>query len=188
MGTGLEMGECLTSCVVGHVLNWEGVVVMADMYVPTTNAWHVSRPTVTTGSSSLIYFFMRRRCAISPCLHTDDNYSIEFPNIDESHKVVVRNSSLLFELFRSAHCRPLFREATLLLLSWRLPTISSSPSRWSISSRDGEQMLKGIRGKNWTEFLTFIILFVSTNSIVTKVITYSISTGILTRLVFNTHL
>ena len=41
---------------------------------------------------------------------------------------------------------------------------------------------------NWTKFLKFILLFVSTNSLVNKIITYSVSTGIITRLVFNLHL
>ena len=35
---------------------------------------------------------------------------------------------------------------------------------------------------------TFTMLFVSTNSIVSKIITYSVSTGIITRFVFNRHL
>ena len=103
MRTGLEMGECLTSCVVAHVLNWEGVVVMAETYVPTTNAWHVSRPMVTAASSCMKSIFMKRRCVISPC---HGNSSIEFIEIDEFHKVTVRNPSLLFQLFQKRSMSP----------------------------------------------------------------------------------
>ena len=142
MRAALEMCECLTSCVVAHVLNWEGVVVMAETYVPTINAWHVSRPTVTTVSSCLKSFFVRRRWVISPC---HGNYSIEFTKIDEFHKISVRNLSLLLELVQSDQC-PVFREAILLVLPWRQPTMSSSPSLWSISSRNRKQLWKGIGG------------------------------------------
>ena len=83
-----------------HMLNWEGVVVMVEMYGPTINAWHVSRPTVTTVSSCLKSFFVRRRCVISPC---HSNYNIEFTEIDEFHKIMVRNLSLLFELFQASN-------------------------------------------------------------------------------------
>ena len=103
MRTALEMCKCLMSCEVAHVLNWEGVVVMAETYVPTINVWHVSRPTVTTVSSCLKSFFVSRRCVISAC---HGNYSIEFTEIGGFHKISVRNLSLLFELFQSGQCRP----------------------------------------------------------------------------------
>ena len=106
MPTGLGMSECLTSRVVVSGVEFEGYS-------------HCGRG-------------VRSYHQCMTC--TDGNCRIKFP--DELHKITVRkrNPPLLFEPFQSAHCCYLFSETIVVLLAWRPPMISSSPSLWSISS------------------------------------------------------
>ena len=86
MRTGLEMGECLTSC---------GVVSRVHLRGCSRNGYEVR--TYHQGMT---------------CLQTDGDYRIKFPETNTFHKISVRNPSLLFKLIQSAHCRCLFRDTT----------------------------------------------------------------------------
>ena len=138
-----------------HVLNSKGIAFVAETYVATTNAWRV--PTAIAESGSLMKL-IRSRYVIPPCCSS-------------------RFKALIVAIY----------SGKLYLCSWH------GGRRWyhhrhryGLSPQEPENRRERVLlAKIWTKFLKFMTFFVSTNSMVNKIITYSITTGILTRFVFN---